>query len=312
MCLMVAAFLGVVTQRHQIRAWWYIHQLDSTSDNEDRIAILSHLSAELAASDAALLSALKHPLADVRLLAIPLATKLDASEGIPALNDLLDDGDRDIRDLAALMLAFDRRDAAWACLRTASESDDAVAAEAAVGAIGRSTRDAACCVLVRALQNHPAAIVRAQAAESLILILSDEIPSVMSDHRVIEAQHRERLGHCDGCSAYEVLAEALSDTGEFRGTLAYERELQDLKSQAIRNGWDFSAPGLTNSPTNRRKVGRYLQGALENTLAIPAGSLALDAPDLASRIREAVDQFAAHRFDDVPATMPVESSSDER
>ncbi|MCB9853922.1 MAG: HEAT repeat domain-containing protein [Phycisphaerales bacterium] len=286
MILMLAAFVVVVVQRHQIRLWWYVRQLDS-SQPAQALALYDHIAAELAASERTLLSATRHSRADVRLIAAGLVGRLDNGQAMSALDALLRDDDEDVREVAAMMLAFDKRPDAWERLKDASRSKDAPIAAAAVSVINRTLYDDGPCVLASALRMHASPQVRAQAAESLIMMLVGSAPPNDPDLSAIRAHE---LSILRGCGVYRALAGALSDEGAFDGKLAYERELAEVVGQAVRQGIPVDDEPLDSTSSGRRTVGGFIRSSLDARFGLPASVYAGDPEAIAEALRGIVDR----------------------
>jgi len=284
LCLMVCAFVVIVFQRHQIRLWWYVRALDASSGGAETLQLYDRIAAELAASESAMLAGVRSERSDVRLIAAGLVTKLDEPQAMRALDTLLRDDDPDVRGVAALMLAFDTRKAAWARLTGAIKSDDTTAAAAAASVINRTTYDDAPCILVEALKSHASPTVRAQAAESLIVTL---IGSTVKDPNLASAWAQSSQRHRD-CGVYVALAEALADEGAFKGRLAYERELDDVIAQAGARGIAVEGRG-TDETDKARTVGGLIRSMLDEAFALPAETYAMGPAEIADALRQAVE-----------------------
>ncbi|MCA9254003.1 MAG: hypothetical protein KDA33_00130 [Phycisphaerales bacterium] len=285
LCLMVCAFVVIVFQRHQIRLWWYVRALDASSGGAQTLQLYDRIAAELAASESAMLAGVRSDRSDVRLIAAGLVTKLDEPQAMRALDTLLRDDDEDVRGVAALMLAFDTRKAAWTRLTGAIKSDDTKAAAAAASVINRTTYDDAPCILVEALKTHASPQVRAQAAESLIVTLIGSTvkdPSLASVWAQASQRHRE-------CGVYLALAEALADEGAFEGRLSYEREMDDVIAQAGARG--IAVEGRGADGTDRaRTVGGLIRSLLDEAFSLPADLYAMGPAEVAEALRRAVEQ----------------------
>lgn len=235
------------------------------------------------------MSATRNESPEVRILSAALVAQLDEDRAIPTLERLMQDDDRDVRDTAALMLAFDKRESAWECLRRSTESADEKTAATAVGVINRSTRDKVPCVLVRALQEHESGLVRAQAAEGLIVMLASLSPSAKVNGEEAQASRQGGIDNCGQCGAYRALAAALSDKGTFQGRLAYERELEEVMSQATQQGIPVSGSAPSVSTGDRRSIGEFTRRTLADSLRMPIEKLSADVDDVAQSIREVVE-----------------------
>lgn len=219
--LLLILFTLILLQRNRIRSYWWSYQLTRTEDVVDRTYFLASLAAvgEDAAGPIARLS--RNQYSDVRLLSIELLQSLPHQGGLEHLARLLGDVDADVRESAALALAFMATDAATKVLRDAVASENANRAAAAALALGRIEPSLAWRSLCQAAKNHPSPRVRAQAIESLAghLIASRNQNTAEIETRVFQA-----------------LVQALADRATFAGRLGIERSIDNARNFARQAG----------------------------------------------------------------------------
>ena len=248
--------LAVIHQRNRIRAYWWASRLVQTEDLGARGYYLASLAAvgEMATGAIERLSRNEDP--EVRVLAIFPLKSLPQEDALPVLRRLLDDSDMDVRESAAVALAFMSSPGARAVLRETAVSQAKGAATAA-GALGRSQDPSDMETLCQVLAQHPSPAVRAQAAESIAaLLLGEDDPG--------EAEAAAAMP--DGCDPFLALVHGLADGAMFAGSLSLEREVaaaarfvrrqgrrvegvgsaQDSASAARRRVADVAAKGLSS------------------------------------------------------------------
>ncbi len=284
--LMVVAFAVVVVQRHRIRVQWFISRLDHVESHVDRLNLVHQISAEMAASDGTLEYVARHPSAELRILAVPHAASIQSREGLKMLATLMADESRDVREAAALALVFDEREMAWRILREAAVRKNPYAAGAAAGVLGRSPRKEAACVLAETLREHDIPVVRAQAAESLVMLIvgarSSEIPD-MSEWMV----RRSTLP--DDCEVFLALANATGDDVAFNERLVHEREIANALRAAQANGIAMVDMPETDSPPGTRTIGLLVRTMIHDELGCSFESFSADPLEFAQRLRACVE-----------------------
>lgn len=219
---LIALFAVVVIQRDRIRAHWWAYRLAHDDSVSQRGYYLSCIAAVGTAGTGAIESLTQANDPDVRSLAIFALRNLAEDRGIPGLAHLLADADQDVREAAALGLAFKNSPAATEALRTGSTNANPRIATAALTGLARLETAEAISYLCAAPAKQLDPFVRAQAAESL----GEYLLSARGNG--IEEKPKES----DIRPAIVALMTALSDNAMFTGELSLERQIRVASSFA--------------------------------------------------------------------------------
>lgn len=286
---MVVAFLVVVLQRNSIRARYWAYQLKQTDDLADQayyIACLTSVGDAAAQSVEALVG---DPRIEIRMLAIP------ASQGLTprirhelVLYALLLDEDEELQASAATAIALSH----WApgeqsLIAFAQTPSDSTACAAAYG-LSRINSATAADALCSIIQTHKSPKARAQAVESLTAHLQ---PSLDNQNAL--------TGELDPIS---VMVQALSDSGEFAGKLAAEREIETVSS-AVTARKGLRVAGSGPSASAARSVASVAAGVLTDLTGETIEPIPADfaAP---SQLVERCKSLIAQRRPRLPTTLP--------
>lgn len=244
--LLLGLFGLSMLQRNRIRAHWWAYRLARTDDAAEQAYYVAALSAVGEHAGGAARRLARHPRPDVRSCAVAVLGRLPAESALPALIELMGDPDRDIRESAALTLAFADTPEAESALVDGALRPDPSTAAAAAAALGRMARSTAQTRLCAVLRTHPDAHVRAQAAESLgDSIAAGGIPSPLQTSGDTSKPEAD---------AILTLVHALSDRVEFDGTLAAERQMAEVARHLTRSTTLPVRPGRPAAPGQRRTV----------------------------------------------------------
>jgi hypothetical protein len=129
--------------------------------------------------------------------------------------------DEQEREQAGLCLAFMTHPAGTEQLLRASQDDNPRRVEAAVAALAHLSCEASLESLCRVTRSHPDARVRAQAIESIMIRIREDMRG--TDSSVRPPSHDEPI---------RVLREARSDAETFSGLLAYECQIESASRMA--------------------------------------------------------------------------------
>lgn len=251
----LAAFLTlVIYYRNHIRARWWAHRLVRAQDLNQQTYYLNSLIAVDEAAITAIRSLTRNEDANIRLLAVIALKSLPEQKAVDVLTRLLNDSSVDVRESAALALAFMQSGKATGHLISASIKKQSGPASAAVMALGRVPSSVALKALCKALDGHPLPVVRAQAAESL----AEWVQSSMRTPAMHEALYTQEV-----CDPFLVLVRALEDRAIFSGDLSLEREINSARDFVRRR--DPMIEGLVKAPPESRE--RTVAEIAENGLS---------------------------------------------
>lgn len=223
LAVFVALFLLTIWQRNRIRAYWWAARLEKAEDLTARTYYLSCLVSVGDSAKGAICRLARSENSEVRALAIPAMARLSEPVRFAELDRLLADSDAEVRQSAALALAFAGSEAATNVLaRRAMGRDSAEGTMTAAAALSRLSSPAALAVLCKVAREHPNAAVRAQAVESIGAWLVSETG------RDSAATSRPAS---DG-EPFGVLVALLADRGDFAGALSLEREIASAERAA--------------------------------------------------------------------------------
>jgi HEAT repeat protein len=164
---MVAAWLGVVLNRGRIQGHYFAHQLVEAESPDAHAYYFSRLAGLGAKASGAVGRLSRHASADVRSLGVALAQQLKTDFGRELLLERLGDADREVRQMAALGLAFHHRAEALPVIVEMANEPGESPALAAAAALERIGGEAAIGALLAAAKGHGTTPVRAQAIDSL-------------------------------------------------------------------------------------------------------------------------------------------------
>lgn len=223
LALFVVLFLLTIWQRDRIRAHWWAARLEKAETLSDRTYYLSCLVSVGDSAKGAVRRLARSENPEVRALAIPAMARLPEPLRLAELDRLLADPDAEVRQSAALALAFAGGESAIDIIaRRATERDSSAAAATAAAALSRVSSPAALAVLCKVAREYPDAAVRAQAVESIGAWL-------VSETGRDSAATSRPAG--DG-EPFGVLVALLADRGEFDGALSLEREIAGAERAA--------------------------------------------------------------------------------
>jgi hypothetical protein len=221
LALFIVLFLLTIWQRDRIRAHWWAARLETAEALSDRTYYLSCLVSVGDSAKGAIRRLARSESPETRALAIPAMARLPERVRLAELDRLLADPDAEIRQSAALALAFTGGEVATDILaRRATGRDSSAAAATAAAALSRIASPAALAILCRTAREHPDAAVRAQAVESVgawLMAETGKAPSAAS-----QPVAWQPAGEVE---PFAVLVLLLADRGEFDGPLSLEREI---------------------------------------------------------------------------------------
>ncbi len=228
--IMLGLFAFVVLQRDRLRAHYWAYRLVRADDLPQRAQYLNGLLSLGGSAAGAVEGLAEHESPDVRLLALAALRAMPEKTTNEIAGRLVFDPDREVREAAALTLAFSDSKAALRALYLWARSQPDETAAAAVAALARCAQLKAAETLCGVLSEHPSPLVRAQAAESLAEWLggldgeSDAIASLVPQH-----------------DPFRTLVEALSDEATFDGLLALERDIAAAAAFVQQQGYALDA-----------------------------------------------------------------------
>ena len=165
--ILIAAFVGTIWKRDAIRARWWAYRLVQSDDLNEQAHWITAIEATGPAGLGAARWLAESERVSVRSMAVAVLGRCSNDGAIRTLGALVRDPDLDVRESAALTLAFSGHPLSRRLLIDHAAASDSDAAAAAVSGLGRvATAEAQSC-LVHALRSHGDPLVRAQAAESL-------------------------------------------------------------------------------------------------------------------------------------------------
>lgn len=214
--LLVTLFVITIAKRNAIRARYWAYRLAAAESPQEQTHYLNCILAVRDEAEGAIRWLGRQDDPNARLLAvIILGTRAGGFE-TARLPRFLSDPDLTVRESAALALAFSRASFAADLLADKAESDNPDTAAAAVVGLARMDSPAVVTKLCEALSRHPAALVRAQAAEALAQRLEDDTGDPVAG---------DKPPADETCLPFLSLVRALDDDGRFAGRLALEREI---------------------------------------------------------------------------------------
>ncbi|MCG8406686.1 MAG: HEAT repeat domain-containing protein [Phycisphaerales bacterium] len=216
--LLLISFSLVIIERNRIRAHWWAHQLARTEDLNEQGYYLNSIIAVGEEAAGAIQTLIHHDDSNVRALAVVALQSLPERTASHGLVLLLSDENVDVRESAALAIAFMQSRKAATYLYLTTQSDQAGPASASVMALSRLRSKISLKGLCQALEEHPSPIVRAQAAESL----AEWVEGAPEELLVQEGNHSERQLR----DPFQALSRALRDQATFSGDLSLEREIR--------------------------------------------------------------------------------------
>jgi len=216
LAVFIVLFLLTIWQRNRIRAHWWAARLEKAETLSNRTYYLSCLLSVGDSAKGAIRRLARSENPEARALAIPAMARLPEPVRLAELDRLLADPDAEIRQSAALALAFTGGEAVTDILaRRATGRDSSAAAATAAAALSRIASPVALAILCKTAREHPDAAVRAQAVESVgawLMAETGKAPSAAS----------QPAGDVE---PFAVLVSLLADRGEFDGPLSLEREI---------------------------------------------------------------------------------------
>ncbi len=272
--VLVGLFVIVVADRKRIRAAWWAYRLSQAADLQDRGYYLALLSGDDVTATIGYQYLSDQPDADLRCLAVYLMQSCETAESTGEMGLLLDDADQAVRNAAAVGLAFrgDRYGAMAVLKRTLQDTHSPRASAAAAAGLGRFSATLSCPLLVKAVREHPSALVRAQAVESLGSLIQSIDESRMNssisgtDAEGPNADSASEVRRTpEDCDIVLALVEAMDDRATFDGDLAVEREIQSAAAFATASGRPADANGRARSGKDR-SVGDIAAGVLSDLL----------------------------------------------
>ncbi len=238
---LVCLFFLVIYQRNTIRAHWWAAQLAEAKNLTDQAYYLASLAAVGDSAAGAVRRLARDEDASARALAVIATARLPGRRAVDGLRRLMADADREVAESAAVHLAFmaDRSEALDALITgTASEHPrTAVAATAALSRVGAPRVTGA---LRQAAIEHPEPLVRAQAVESMIALMTADLTDTDTDATSC-GPVRESIA---------VLVAAVNDQATFAGRLALERQV-DEATAFIRRSSQTGSPGSPEKPSDQ-------------------------------------------------------------
>jgi len=235
--ILIAAFGGTIWKRNAIRARWWAYRLVQSDGLNEQAGWITAIEATGPAGLGAARYLAESDRAAIRSMAVAVLGRCSSDGAIRTLGALVRDPDRDVRESAALTLAFSGRPLSRRLLVDHAARPNRDAAAAAVSGLGRvATADAQSC-LAHTLRSHGDPFVRGQAAESLADNLA--ITGVLA-------------ATADPVS---ILLRSQEDDGVFSGQLVAEREIEQVTGHvAMQTATTLPTedPDATNTP---RRVG---------------------------------------------------------
>ncbi len=241
--LLLALFTLTILQRNPIRSYWWAYRLTRTEDGVERAYFLASLSAVGEDATGPIAGLSRNEYSDIRLLSIGLLQSLPHQGGFERLAQLLGDEDADVRESAALAIAFMATDTAAEALCEAVDSENVNRAAAAALALGRIDAPRARRSLCKAIVDHPSPRVRAQATESL----AGHLLTPQNRNATAQTETAEFEPHI-----FRALVQALADQATFAGRLGIERSIDSARTFARQAGNPLSTrPSTSTSPRVR-------------------------------------------------------------
>ncbi|HVP11703.1 MAG TPA: HEAT repeat domain-containing protein [Phycisphaerae bacterium] len=302
--VLVCLFAAAMYQRNSIRAYWWASRLAAAEDFKIRAYYLTLLTTVGDSAAGAIHRLAQNSRADVRALAIPAMVRLSAKYKLPELSGLLADGDAEVRDSAATVLAFMANDGATRILIEHARSGRSGEAASSVAALARVSSTDALAALCDVVRSHSDAIVRAQAVEALAAWTMAEAPEGQ-----VESPSSRVV-----CAPMLVLIGALEDLAPFTGQLALERQVaavSDVAStSAVRRSDKSTKLHIDSAPPSahaaQRRVAdvaaRWLSTLTGKEITAGAGRTSVQQAELADQCRR---WMAERRQTSQPASSPA-------
>lgn len=263
MGLMVLAFLVVVWQRNEIRAWWWTRQLAAAASDEAAWPYVVRLQWLGEASIRPLAGLHDHPDPAARLRAVETAGALAGSRASRVvITCALHDPDANNRRAAVLLLSERDDEGSRLALRNLVAS-------------GREPgRDGQDDVATRCTAVHALALSGDSDAGALLLRLLDQTaPAGRSAELIpLRVEIIHALGDLQADEAIGPLADCLIDESAFTGITERERNAAGMLSQALAGGSTGIPPGATLDRGERYVVGKCADDILYRLTGRPRDS----------------------------------------
>jgi len=214
---MFVIFAGVVWQRHRLRAHWWGIQLASASTTEDKAEFIARIAAQGPQGHDVLFGLAHEDDRETRQMLLAILAGMPVSECAGAYHTLLRDNDAEVRETAALDLAFRNQEAATDLIVSAARDESSAVAITAMAALRRIGVEAVAACLSDIITTAPDSLRRAQAVESLLIWLDTHGRDLLL--------HPTEPGQDIKTPLAAALASALNDVSTFQGSLAFEREV---------------------------------------------------------------------------------------
>lgn len=293
--VMVAAFAMVVWQRNRIRAEWWARKLAEAQSLDEKAYYMTSLLAVGESAHGAIARLARHESAEVRSLAVVLLARTTIDLQRSELPRLMDDADQEVRELAASTLVLTGDEQCCREVMRALQGRSFSRTRAAAAALSRAPPRDVVGALSDAARQHEDPATRAQAIESLALLLQAEAGG-RSPRTASSPVTFAELG-------IGSLVDGLLDQGLFEGRLAAERAADAATRFVESKRPEFVAVGAETRPAKPRRVCEVAQAWVRE---LTGGKVVMDDPAadpsaLAARILIAMRQTS-------PATMPAASS----
>jgi len=217
LALMFLMFAGVVWQRHRLRAHWWGIQLAGASTTEDKAEFIARIAAQGPQGHDVLFGLAHEDDREIRQMLLAILAGLPVHECASAYHSLLRDNDAEVRETAALDLAFRDQPAATELIVSAARDESSAAAITAMAALRRIGVETVATCLSDIITTSPDPSRRAQAVESLLIWLETHGRDLLL--------HPTEPGQDIRAPVAAALASALNDVSTFQGKLAFEREV---------------------------------------------------------------------------------------
>ncbi len=325
---LVAGFLIVVAMRNPIRAHWFAYRLTQTQDLREQVYYLTLLSQLDKSALGAIGRLASHEDPNVRELAIFAMRASTSPAALPMLTRLVCDDTESVRDAAATTLSFIAEQGRMDALRALQSvmlgpSHGSEACAMAAGAMARIRPDWSCIPLVKALQESPHALVRAQVVESLGVLAEG---SDIVDPQYLKLDAGRLMSFRRGVLPLDdrtecllaVLLRATVDEGTFSGRLALEREIAGAQAfieqtaglPPLNEPSDLEADEASRHTSTSRTVGDVARVVLLRLTGRELGEIpARDSVEewaLIHELRTAFQERLASRERTMPTTLPDE------
>ncbi len=171
LALMFLMFAGVVWQRHRLRAHWWGIQLASAATTEDKAECIARIADQGSQGYDVLFGLAYEDDREVRQMLLAVLAGMPVMESAGAYRTLLRDDDAEVRETAALDLAFRNQMAATEMIVNAARDESAPTAITAMAALRRIGDETIASCLSEIITAAPDPLRRAQAVESLVIWL---------------------------------------------------------------------------------------------------------------------------------------------